>query len=339
MGSVTKIDKKDPKSRWRASVRKEGYPLAFGRFDTKAEALAWVAVTESEMVRGVYVSTKAAEAATVAVLLQKYRDDELPALRGKGWGPALNALEDGLGKYSLAALSSKAIANYKIKRLKHVGNETVRKELNLLERIIDLAGNEWGIKVPANPCREVKRPPTGENRTRRLEGDEMERLLKACEPRVGWLARFAVETAARLGELLAVEWKDIDTKKRVMIVRGIEKRGTENGDASREVPLTSAAVAVLNELKTDAKPAHKLPDARVFHWWKASDGFTQTWRRACVEAKIDDLRFHDLRHEGTSRLAEHLPLLELAKATGHKDPKMIMRYYHPRAEDSAKKLP
>ncbi len=339
MGSVTRIDKNDPKSRWRASVRKEGYPPAFARFDTKADALAWVAVTEADMVRGVYVSTKAAEAVTVAALLQKYRDDELPALRGKGWGPALNALEDGLGKYSLAALSSKAIAGYKIKRLKHVGNETVRKELNLLERIIDLAGNEWGIKVPANPCREVKRPKTGECRTRRLEGDEIERLLGACETRVGWLARFAIETAARLGELLAVEWKDIDTKKRVMIVRGIEKRGTKNGDASREVPLTSAAVAVLEEIKTAAKPADKLPDARVFHWWKASDGFTKTWRRACIKAKIDDLRFHDLRHEGTSRLAEHLPLLELAKATGHKDPKMVLRYYHPRAEDSAKKLP
>lgn len=339
MGSITKIDENDPKSRWRASVRKAGHPPEYGRFDTRAEALAWVTLTEADMMRGVYVSTKAAEAATVTALLQRYRDDELPALRGKGWGPALNALEDELGKYSLAALSSKAIAKYKSKRLKHVGNETVRKELNLLERIINLAGSEWGIKLPVNPCREVKRPPTGENRTRRLEGDEMERLLKACEPRVGWLARFAVETAARLGELLAVEWKDIDTKKRVMIVRGIEKRGTKNGDASREVPLTSAAVAVLDELKAEARPAHKLPDARVFHWWKSSDGFTKTWRRACVEAKIDDLRFHDLRHEGTSRLAEHLPLLELSKATGHKDPKMIMRYYHPRAEDSAKKLP
>ncbi|MBW8305289.1 MAG: site-specific integrase [Thiobacillus sp.] len=339
MGSVTKIDRNDPKTRWRASVRKKGYPPAFGRFDTEREALDWVAVIESEMIRGVYVSTKAAEAATVAALLQKYRDDELPQLRGKGWGPALNALEDGLGGYSLAALSGKAVADYKKKRLKHVADDTVRKEINLLSRIIDLSGNEWGIKVPANPCREVKRPPTGEQRSRRLEGDEMDRLLKASETRVGWLARFATETAARLGELLAVQWRDIDTEKRVMVIRGIERRGTKNGDASREVPLTRAAVAVLDELKSAAKPSQKLPDARVFHWWSASDGFTKTWRRACIEAKIEDLRFHDLRHEATSRLAEYLPLLELAKATGHKDPRMIMRYYHPRAEDSAKKLP
>ncbi|EOB3111709.1 tyrosine-type recombinase/integrase [Yersinia enterocolitica] len=51
-----------------------------------------------------------------------------------------------------------------------------------------------------------------------------------------------------------------------------------------------------------------------------------------------DLRFHDLRHEATSRLAEIFPMHELTKITGHKDPRMLMRYYHPRAEDLAKKL-
>lgn len=65
----------------------------------------------------------------------------------------------------------------------------------------------------------------------------------------------------------------------------------------------------------------------------------------CKEARqkpdaryLTDLRFHDLRHEATSRLAEIFPLHELTKITGHKDPRMLMRYYHPRAEDLAKRL-
>jgi len=53
---------------------------------------------------------------------------------------------------------------------------------------------------------------------------------------------------------------------------------------------------------------------------------------------LTDLRFHDLRHEATSRLASIFPMHELTKITGHKDPRMLMRYYHPRAEDLAKKL-
>jgi integrase len=64
----------------------------------------------------------------------------------------------------------------------------------------------------------------------------------------------------------------------------------------------------------------------------------QAWSRACVRSGLVDLNFHDLRHEATSRLAEKLPMHELMKMTGHKDPKMLARYYHPRAEDTAKKL-
>lgn len=53
---------------------------------------------------------------------------------------------------------------------------------------------------------------------------------------------------------------------------------------------------------------------------------------------LTDLRFHDLRHEATSRLAEIFSMHELTKITGHKDPRMRMRYYHPRAKDLAKRL-
>ncbi|OZA30933.1 MAG: hypothetical protein B7X93_01500 [Hydrogenophilales bacterium 17-61-9] len=53
---------------------------------------------------------------------------------------------------------------------------------------------------------------------------------------------------------------------------------------------------------------------------------------------LQDLHFHDLRHEATSRLAERLQMHELMRVTGHKDTRMLARYYHPRAEDLAKKL-
>jgi len=59
---------------------------------------------------------------------------------------------------------------------------------------------------------------------------------------------------------------------------------------------------------------------------------------AVKRAGIDDLKFHDLRHEATSRLAEKLALHELMKVTGHGSIRMLARYYHPRAEDMAKKL-
>jgi integrase len=87
-----------------------------------------------------------------------------------------------------------------------------------------------------------------------------------------------------------------------------------------------------------------------------SDAVTRAFERAVARARkhyldeckasqkrpdakyLTDLRFHDLRHEATSRLAEIFPMHELTKITGHKDPRMLMRYYHPRAEDLAKRL-
>ena len=63
------------------------------------------------------------------------------------------------------------------------------------------------------------------------------------------------------------------------------------------------------------------------------------WRRACKRAGIADLRFHDLRHEATSRFFEKgLNVMEVAAIMGHKDLRMLQRYANLRAEDLAKKL-
>lgn len=321
---------------WKVQVRRKGYPNQYGTFRTSQQAQAWARQIESEMDRGVFVSRGEAERTTVSDLIERYREDELPKKRGKGFGPALNALESRLGKYSLAALSSKLVTDYRKKRLATVSADTTRKEINLLSKLIDLAGKEWGMPLPSNPCSMVSRPAPGKARERRLEGDELGRLLAECEPHAGALVRFAIETAARLGELLSVKWADVDLKKQVMTVRGIDERGTKNGDAVRQVPLSSAAVEVLEGLKA-------LPlsiDGRVFWWWKASDSFNKTWRRVCARAGVDGLRFHDLRHEATSRLFEKgvFDSMEVASITGHKTLQMLKRYTHLRAEDLAKKM-
>jgi integrase len=76
----------------------------------------------------------------------------------------------------------------------------------------------------------------------------------------------------------------------------------------------------------------------MFYKWVAADSFNKTWTRACARTGIEDLRFHDLWHEACSRLADKFHMHELMKITGHKTAAMLARYYHPRAEDLAKKL-
>lgn len=322
---------------WQAIVKRKGYPLVSKTWSTRKDAEAWARQIESEIDRGIFVSRSTIEKTLLHDLIERYRAEVLPSKRGKHFGPALRVLDEHLGKYSLAALSPKLVAGFRDKRTKAgLSASTVKKEINLLSKLIDIAGKEWGIALPANPCAMVSRPVEKNARDRRLGPGELDHLLAECEPRMQALIRFALETAARLGELLSVTWSDVDLKKRVMIVRGIDGRGTKNDDAFRAVPLSSAALAVLDDLRAMPRSI----DGRVFWWWKAADSFNKTWRRACARAGVENLRFHDLRHEAASRLFEKgvFDSMEVASITGHKSLAMLKRYTHLRAEGLAKKL-
>lgn len=340
---------------WQAIIKKKGFPLQSRTFPYKKEAEEWAGTVEHEMRRGAFMPRQEVESTLVQDLIKTYREDVLPAKRAKWIPSALTALEADLGKYSLAALTSKLVTEHRNSWLTSgLSASTVKQRINLLSKLIDLAGKEWGIPLPANPCAMVSRPPENRARERRLGADEEVYLLAACTDRMSLLVRFALETAGRLGELLSLRWPDVDLQKRVAIIRGIDGRGTKNGDPLRGVPLSQEALVTLKAVK-------KLPrniNGRVFHWWAASDSFNKSWVRAvargrksyledCKKARkrpdpsfLVDLRFHDLRHEATSRLFERgvFDSMEVASVTGHKTLQMLKRYTHLRAEDLAKKL-
>lgn len=335
---------------WQAIVKRRGYPLTSRTYETKKEAEAWARATERDMDLGQFLPNRDASRTLLHELIERYRRDVLPSKRGAHFGTSLRVLDEYLGRHSLVAITSKVVADFRDARLRQgLAAATVKQEMNFLSRLIDLAGKEWGVALPVNPCKMVSRPIERNARDRRLEKDEEPYLLAACAPPLAALARLAIETAARLGELLSLRWDDVDLGKRVAIVRGIAQRGTKNGDPLRALPLSSAAVAVLDGM-------HRTGD-RVFHW-KASDSVNKTWNRAIKRAQrhyvtdcklagrvpragfLDGLQFRDLRHEATSRLFERgvFDSMEVAGITGHKTLSMLKRYTHLRAEDLAKKL-
>ena len=104
---------------------------------------------------------------------------------------------------------------------------------------------------------------------------------------------------------------------------------TKNG-SSRTVPLSTKAITVLDSLPKDIS-------GKVFP--VSPYALRGVWRRATKKLGIENLRFHDLRHEATCRFFElGLNVMEVAAITGHKDLRMLQRYTHLRAEDLAKKL-
>ena len=316
---------------WQVQVRIKGHPAQSKTFTMKSDAERWGKEAEIAIERGLFFDRSVAERTTLSSLIERYRTEELPNKRGKHFVSALNQLYVVFGKFALSSITSEMIAKHRDARLKTVSQSTVKKEINLLSSLIDLAGKEWGIPIATNPCLMVKRPVEPKGRDRRLEDGEEEKLLKACHEseaatELVAIVQLALETGARLGELLKLQWKDIS------LTRCTAKLlDTKNGD-DRVIPLSSKAIATLQSL-----PRHI--HGRVFWRWAASDSFNKTWTRTCKRAGIEDLKFHDLRHEAVSRLFEKgLNPMEAASVSGHKTLQMLKRYTHLKAEDLAKKL-
>jgi integrase len=282
-----------------------------------------------------------------------------------------------LARRPLATIRSADIAKLRDGWLKDYKPATVLRRLAVLSHIFNIARKEWGMESLSNPVELVRKPQPNNARTRRIavsdepvsttsvdapnwerraQDGELERVAKASNsallPSIIWLA---VETAMRRGELVSLLWANVDLDRRVAHLPS-----TKNGDA-RDVPLSTRAVSVLQTVKEARNNAKDVmsdgPDDesdRIFEI--RSDAVTRAFERAVARARkayvdecrgakvkpdskfLTDLRFHDLRHEATSRLASIFPMHELTKITGHKDPRMLMRYYHPRAEDLAKRL-
>ncbi len=321
---------------WQALVRKKGHPSAAKTFDTKAAAVTWARATEYEMDQGLFVSRAKAESTTLGELLERYLEEITPLKMGVGPESArIKALlRHKLANRYVAGIRSVDIARYRDERLRVVCPGTAKRDMVILSHLFEVARKEWGIHV-SNPVRDVRLPAHDRARDRRLQTgndgseDEESRLMTACRkarnPFLLPIVRLALETAMRQSELASLRWEHISLQRRVAFLPH-----TKNGH-TRSVPLSSTAVGVLTALPRST-------NGEVFPGLTA-EAIKRAFIRAVRRAGIINLRFHDLRHEATTRLFEKgLNIMEVATITGHRDLRMLRRYTHLKAEDLARKL-
>jgi len=182
----------------------------------------------------------------------------------------------------------------------------------------------------------IRKPPPGQGRNRRLNADEEAILLEACDkysnPMLGWNVRTALLTGMRAGEITSLRRDQADLARRV-----VRLTDTKNGSA-RTVPLSREAVQVLAAaLDHSIRP---LDTDLIFSGEPGRDGkrrayeFRMAWKKIIRVTKITNLRFHDRRHEAVSRLVgAGLGDQEVATISGHKSMQMLRCYTHLRAED------
>jgi len=168
-----------------------------------------------------------------------------------------------------------------------------------------------------NPIAGVELPGGSKWRDRRLDEAEAKRFRRALAQQSNELFKlivtFALETTARLSEILRLRRTDIHMRRRMVILRD-----TKNGE-NRGVPLSMCAVEIVER----ALSLHN--DEKVFPMTRVQ--LYRLWRKLCDSAGIENFRFHDLRHEATSRLLERgLTVMEVQRITGHKTLAMLLRY-------------
>lgn len=317
MASVTK---RGP-FQYQVQVRRKGYPKVQKTFETKKEAEAWAVTVESEMCRGVYVDRSEAERTTLGELLIRYGKEKSPQKRG--WKAEKNRiaqlLRHPISLRRLATLRSADFASYRNERCELVSGATVRLELALLSHALTIASKEWSIPVE-NFTKNITKPPRGVERDRRLSPHEERSLIwLAFEGNSNCLAQcivLAIETGMRAGEIVGMSWSMVNLDQHSVL---LEK--TKNG-AKRVVPLTELAEELLRhhprKLTTD-----------VVMDYSDSSTLSNAFHKLCAKCGIEDLRFHDLRHEAASRLAPRMKVTTLAKVMGWKTLQMAMRYYNP----------
>jgi integrase len=339
MASITQRET----GKWQAKIRRPGYPPETRSFTQERAAQAWARAREAEMDRGIYLPRAASEKTTIGDLLDRWKVAELPGRRAQTHFLAcINsiraALALGRGTRALATITSADAAALRDELLAAgLSASTVRKVLFFAAQVVDWGIENQGIVLAANSFRLVKRPPEPKHRDRRLVGDEENRLFEAAgktkqHVQLTALLRVGIETGGRLGELLALEWDELDLKRGVMTLRGREvdgKRQLKNKEALRHAPLSPAAITAFRSLP------RPIAGGRVFTAWRASDSFSKQMQRVVAAAKIQDFKFHDLRHEFASRMAPRCEMHVLMKLLGHKSPAMVSRYYNQTIDDVA----
>ncbi len=328
------------KGKYEVQVRRKGFASACRNFHKKADAEEWARFMETRADRGeLPTPLKTLDRHTVREILERYRDEI--SIKKRSYNTERHVigsfLRQPIADYTLTKITFADFSSYQKKRLIAVKPGTVNRELFIIKHAFDIAMREWDIPLRENPLAKLKKLKTNNARTRRLSAEEYKTLEEAYSknrnPHIMTLIRFAIETAMRRGEILRLKWDDINFEAKTLHIPL-----TKNGHA-RTIPLSREAIAILHELRSQNHDHGEQQQDNDLVFPVSDNAVKLSWQRLVDRAGIEDLHFHDLRHEAISRFFERgLSIPEVALISGHRDFKMLFRYTHLKPEDVARKL-
>jgi integrase len=323
--------------KWRALVRRKGFKTVCRTFTTKARAVEWARRLESQMDVG---KAPVETGLTVGRVIDEYRrlrDKSRPISDSSTEHYTLRQLKDALGDKLADRLTPADLVGYCTARRDDdgAGPYTCLMDVSKLGTVMRYAGMALGQPLPdvvaaARPLlKHLGLIGGGGKRERRPTEDEIHAIIRHMTNGRGVMfadiVRFAILTAMRQGEITGLLWADLDEAKKLILVRD-RKDPRQKAGNDQWVPLLGDAFELVKrQPKVENEP-------RIFPIGAST--VSKYFTECCVALNIPDLHFHDLRHEGTSRLFEDGYAIEqVAVVTGHKDWRHLKRYTNLKPED------
>lgn len=331
---------------WRVQVRRKGRYIS-ETFLRREDARKWATDTERQIDRGeAPVGSRIARLNTFGHLIDLHIADmkEVGRAPGRSKDATLKMLKRELGSLKMVEIDRERVVKFGRKRaLEGAGPTTVGIDIGVIKLVLQHAAAVHGLPVKVEPVdlgrialKRLGLVGHSNERDRRPTEEELERLIAYFDgnPRqtipMGRIVKFAVATAMRQEEICRVTWSDLNTRTKMLTIRDRKDPRQKKGNDQR-IPLLAVSGYDALALIEEQRSRRGNEDDRIFPYCHRSAGTAFT--RACKELEIVDLHFHDLRHEGTSRLFEAGFAIEhVALVTGHKDWKMLRRYTHLKPE-------
>ncbi len=292
------------KIKYRALVRLKGYPPQSATFERKTDARKWIQDTESDIRNNRHFSKAEAKKHTLSDLIDRYEKLVL-AIDPKNLKNKKTHLDwwrNQIGCRMLSELNPALISqcrDYLLSEEISAGKKrspaTVARYMTSMSHAVNLAVKEWEW-LEINPFSRVKKPTEPRGRVRFLDTEERDKLLAACQTSRSKalypIVVLAISTGMRQGEILNLKWKDIDLSHSRLTLHE-----TKNGER-RAVPIVGLAHQVLSELSK----VRRMDSQLVFPGTDPEKPINMRagFDLAVSNAKIEDFRFHDLRHTAAS---------------------------------------
>jgi len=334
MAQIRERTRKNGKKSFLVRIRMRGKPEATASFNRLTDARIWAQQTETGMRDGRYIKTAESQKHTVSDLVERYIKDVLPrkVKVGRFYAIQLGWWKRQIGDVLLSELTPVLISEHRellsqtetIRKTKK-SNATVNRYLAALSTAISTAINEWGW-MEDNILRKVSKLKEPRGRVRYFSDEERERFLLACKEShnsdLYVAVILALSTGGRKIEIWGLSWKDVDLKNGF-----ITFEETKN-DEPRSVPLQGHALELMLKrskvprFDTDLVFPSRVDQQKHFD-------FRRPFQMALRTAKIENFRWHDLRHCAASYLVmAGVDMRTVAEILGHKTLQMTQRYTH-----------